>query len=246
MIDPIELHAYADGQLDQADRERIARQLESDFESKMELDSILSLKKLVSGNCHAVECRDEWKKCVGRLNELDKSKRAESFVGRYAWALCGIFFMAILIGGVVSRNSPSAGGQSTDIARVVASMSPTGGPVSKEPAKLRKWLDSLVGQAAASVSPERLNIVSASTGELDGARAARIILQDRSGEMALLLVNSDLNLGELTPTSTSAFRAGQLQGSNFIAWHNTGNTYVLVGNRSYDDLVKVASDKLVR
>ena len=77
MIDPLELHAYADGQLDKADRDRVARQLETDAASKAELDSIVALKQFVSAKCEAVECKEEWRKCVGRLNELDKSKRAE-------------------------------------------------------------------------------------------------------------------------------------------------------------------------
>lgn len=244
MIDPLELHAYADGQLEATDRARVSRQLETDPASKAQLDSILSLKQFVSTNCQAVECKDEWKKCLGRLNELDKAKRTESFVGKYAWALCGVFFVAILMGGVMSRNNPNSGRESADLARLAASFSPAGAPVSKEPVAMRRWLDSLVGQAAASVSPERLDIVSASTGELDGSRAAKLVLRDSGGDMALVMVNSNLNLDELPMGGEQPYHVGQLQGSNCIAWHDRENTLVLVGNRPYDELIPVAN-KLV-
>lgn len=246
MIDPLELHAYADGQLSNADRDRILRDLETDAVARAELDSIIALKAFVGRNAQPVECHDEWKACVGRLNELDKSRRTENFIGRYAWGLCGVFFLAIVMGGVMSRTGGSSSAQSADLARVVASLSPVSSPAPKEPAAMRRWLDELVGQAAASISPDRFDVVRSSTGEVDGHRAASIVIRDATGDMSLLMVNGMLSLDNLPLSPDGQFRTCELQGAHCIAWHDRGNTLVLSGSRSYDDLVKVAQTRLVR
>jgi anti-sigma factor RsiW len=245
MIDPLELHAYADGELERESEERIRRQLQSDPDSSAEVSSIQSLKGVVA-RLEAVECRREWKACVGRLDELDKIRRTESFVGRYAWALCGVIFLFILAGGITTRLAPSTSMASSDLARAVASLGPTSRPSSQQPAEVRQWLDRLVGRASDLISPEGLVVLGANSGEVDGYRVSQIELRDNAGDLALVVINADMTLGDMPSTTDARFRAGQLQGVNCLAWNDGGYTLVLAANRPYDQLAEAAKNIIIK
>ncbi len=235
MIDPLELHAYADKELDRESEDRVTRQLQQDPASQAELDTILGLKSTLQTHCKGEACASQWKACVGRLDELDKVKRTEHFVGKYAWALCGLFFMFILVGGVATRMSGSKGMGSSDLARAVASLGQPSSPSSQQPAEVRRWLDSLVGKASELISPENVVVGPVATGEIDGYRVAQINMRDGKGNLALLLMHADLDISDM-PSWNGDMRAGTLQGLNCLAWHKDGYTLVFAGDRPYDQL----------
>ena len=242
MIDPLELHAYADGELDKQGEARVRKLLESDAATQAELECIQNLKSSLKQHCQGVECEKTWQACVGRLNELDKTRRTESFVGRYAWALCGVFLLFILAGGVTSRLRPGGNMASPDLARAVASLGQINRPSTQQPEAVRQWLDSLVGRASALVSPDRITVEGAATGEIDGHRVVKMWLRDNVGELALLAVNSRLDMQNMTPSSDRRFMAGKVQGVNCVAWTDGSLAVALVADRSYDELVKAASN----
>ncbi|CAN5430017.1 hypothetical protein BH11ARM1_BH11ARM1_17760 [soil metagenome] len=245
MIDPLELHAYADGQLSKQDEGRVRASLKQDAAAQAELDSILSLKKALH-SVDAVECSAAWAKCVGRLDELDKANRTESFVGRYAWALCGVFFLCILGGGMFNRMSPGSQMQAADVARAAASLTPAAGPRSQEPAEVAHFLDDLVGKASKSLTPDRLQVVNGATGEVDGHRVSKLGLHDADGDLCLIIINDVLDLSNLKQASDPNFRVGSLQGMNSVAWTENNVTMILAGNRPFDALVSAATTKLLR
>lgn len=246
MIDPLELHAYADKELDRESEDRVSRQLQQDPASQAELDTILGLKSTLQAHCKPVACSNEWQACVGRMDELDKVRRTESFVGKYAWALCGIFFLFILVGGLGTRLGPSKGMGSPDLARAVASLGQASSPQSQQPQEVRRWLDSLVGTASQLISPDKVIVLGAATGEIDGYRVAQLELRDAKGDLALLVLSAQLDLSEMPNSSEPGLKAGKLQGVNSLAWNEDGYTLVFAGNRSYDDLAATLKSILSR
>jgi hypothetical protein len=247
MIDPGELHAFADGQLDKADHDRISRELELDAVSRAEVDSIIAIKTFVGTHAKVISCSDEWQACRARLAEIDKVLKPESLITRFAWAICGVFFVAILAGGILNR-TVGAGGRSGngELAQIVASMTPAGSANTGEPRELRKWLDTMVGQAAASVDPQRLDVLNRSYAEFDGKRAVRLGLRDASGDLSLVVIDGDVNLEELPASNVEPYRTGQLQSTNFIAWHEHGDTFLLSGARPFDQLIQTVETKITR
>ncbi len=235
MIDPLELHAYADKELDRESEDRVRRQLQQDPSSQAELDTILGLKAVLQTHCKTEACTTQWSACVDRLAELDKVQRTESFVGKYAWALCGVFFMFILVGGITSRMGPSKGIGSPDLARAVASLGQPSSPSSQQPKEVRKWLDSLVGKASELISPENVIVGPVATGQIDGYRVAQISMRDGKGNLALLLMNADLDISDM-PSWTADLKVGKLQGINCLVWNEGGYTLVFAGDRPYNEL----------
>jgi hypothetical protein len=247
MIDPLELHAYADGQLNQADEARVSQMLKQDAASRAEFESIVSLKKALQARCKPVECASEWKACLGRLDELDKSRRTESFVGRYAWGLCGAFFLFILAGGLFNRMRPAGEMQPADVARAAATLSPAAGPRSQEPREVAQYLDNLVGEASRTIAPERLRIVDGATGEVNGHRVAKLGLRDGEGELALIVINGQLDLSKLEDAPDPRLKEGKFLGTNSVAWvDQTGNTLILAGDRSYEELADTVLHRVIR
>jgi anti-sigma factor RsiW len=241
MIDPIELHAFADGELSSAREAVLRKQLAESPQAQAELQSILALKKALREKCIATECRLEWAGCVGRLNELDRARRAERFVGRYAWALCGVFLITILAGGLTSRNDGPESVSMSDISRIATTLAPSRTPPVQDEARER-WLDDLLGQARKSVDPNRVRILGYSGGQLDGRPVNVFSLQDGHGKFALLVLPGVYNLeGTQELPQDQAFKLGHLQGLNCVVWTDGRNTLSVVGKRTHEDLIQVAT-----
>ena len=240
MIDPIELNALADGELSPKEAEALRRRLEASPEDLAAYDSIVRVKQLLSTHSERVECRTEWKACVGRLDELDRTRRAERFVGRYAWVLCGVFFLAITAGGLTSRDRKSDSVTVSDLSRVATILNPRQTPPIQNEAR-EKLLDDLLGEARQSVDPRRMDIVGYSAGHLDGRPVTAFTLRDPNGTFGLLVLPGVLDLEGTAPLSDRAYKMGHLQGLNCIAWTDGQSTFSVVGDRAYEDLVAVAT-----
>ncbi|MGV3614821.1 MAG: anti-sigma factor family protein [Fimbriimonas sp.] len=241
MIDPIELHALADGELTPAQAEALRKQVEASPAAQAELQSIMALKRVLRDRVAATDCGDEWRACVGRLNELDRARRAEKFVGRYAWGLCGVFLLTILAGGLTTRNNRSDSVSMSDISRIATTLAPQRTPPALNAARER-WLDGLLGQARQSVDPNRVQILGYSDGQLDGRPVTVFSLQDVSGKFTLLVMPGVLNLeGTKELPRDQVFKLGHLQGMNCVVWTDGRNTLAVVANRNHEDLIQVAT-----
>jgi anti-sigma factor RsiW len=96
MIQRLDLHALADGELDKGEAKLLREALRDDPQAQAEYEVILNFKEMVVQQSVRHEAEDCWKACQVRMNEIDRSRRVESFVGRYAWAMCAVFFVLIL------------------------------------------------------------------------------------------------------------------------------------------------------
>ncbi len=82
MIDRNDLHALADNELSSEEQASLLRELESDANARVEYQNIVAMKTALKQSSTSPECGELWNRCQARLNELDKTKRVESFVGR--------------------------------------------------------------------------------------------------------------------------------------------------------------------
>jgi anti-sigma factor RsiW len=245
MIDPLELHAYADGELSKEERGKIEERLRNCAESRREIECIQNLKRAIRSECKAVECEAEWGRCTERIRELNQSRRATTFVSRYAWAMCAVFFVFILAGAFVNRTIGGSQMQGADLARVVSTLAPVGGPASQEPEAIGTWLDSLLGHARHSVSPDRLDIRGAQRGEIDGHPVVQLQCRDAAGDMSLLIVNGILDFSNMPSFGNTDFRVSTVQGMNCLVWTDGRFSMALVGNRPYQELHDVVARKIV-
>ncbi|RYG39418.1 hypothetical protein EON81_01120 [bacterium] len=239
MIEIVELHAYVDGELSKADADRVRLAVMADPRLAAEVQAIETMRAAVARHARACECEEAWKGCVGRLNELDRSRRVEGFFGRYALALSGDVFMAIVAGGLMNRGATPV--QTQDLARAVAGFLPSGSTATATPAQ-RKWVDALLKQADVSLDPSRLYSGPSAWGEFDGHPVVRVPLKDATGEMALLVFDRNTSFGGLVPLdSEGRYSAGKIAQLNCVVWSGQQGSFVLVGDRSAQDLGEVAA-----
>jgi len=247
MIDSLELHALADGELSADERQRLELQLQQDAALKREYDAICTVKQAIRIHVRPVPCDPQWNACSARIAALKRTKRVEQVTGKYAWALCGGLAVFILLVGVSNRSQNPGGVPGSEIASATANLVPAGAPPSQQHAFVEQWLDGLLGQARRSISPERMQIVGAATGDLEGRRITRLSLRDASGDLGLIAVSGIVRFNGFQPyQSAQGFVTGKVQGADCIAWTDSSNTYVLIGSRSYDDLVAVAQTRLIQ
>src|SRR5579862_8493519 len=122
-MDPIEIHALADGELDRKAAASLRERMKTDHAARAELDAVLNLKDLVKNHSVNYECDEVWRVCVGRLKELDRSTQVQGYVGKYAWTLCGVLFLAILGGRYAVKDVRGDSARATDLARIFGGQS---------------------------------------------------------------------------------------------------------------------------
>ncbi|AIE83548.1 anti-sigma factor family protein [Fimbriimonas ginsengisoli] len=239
MIDPIELHAWADGEIAPERESAIRTALAESPESRAELEAILGVKRLLREKVKPVECHAEWKACASRIKELNRTRKVERFVsGRTAWGLAGGLFGVILLAGMFKHAPEDANIHSADLARLVTNFGPSRG---MDPAT-KKDVDQLLIEAGQSLDPNRLSVLSSARGEVDGRPVTRLALRDAAGDLALVMVPDLLQLDGLGEVRRDhSYRLGHIGQWNCIAWAEGRYTMMLVADRSYEDLVTTAS-----
>ena len=85
MIDRLDIHAYADRELAPEEMARLEKEIAASPDATRELDAIHGLKNCLQTKVEQADCARLWTGCIGRLNELDKVKKAEYFVGKWAF-----------------------------------------------------------------------------------------------------------------------------------------------------------------
>lgn len=241
MIDPNELHAFADGELDSQRADQIRRLLATSEPHRREYDSIVAMKQAIRTQVVVIESRECWQSCRVRITELDRTRRTERFVGRYSWAICGVFFAVIVAGGLQTRNSNNDSVSVSDMSRIATTLAAPQAPPAQDAARER-WLDALLGAARQSVDPNRLSIDGYASGQLDMRPVSVFYLHDLEGRVTLMVMPGNLDLEGSRPVQTDGrFKAGHLGGQNCVVWADGRNTWTLVADRGYEDLVRTAS-----
>jgi anti-sigma factor RsiW len=239
MIDPLDIQAYADGELSPEDRARVEREIAASESATAELVRIRALKSFLAEKSEAVDGDDVWTRCVSRLDELDRSRRVEGFVGRYAWGLCGLFFLVILAGGVFNRaNQQSV--RTGDVASYVAGLGPSssGGVIDDKMLQVKRGLNSLLKNLQQAQASDQIILTGQREGiSRDGRRVVAFDMRDSRGVMSLLVIPGVTTIDAMSETdATGAFGAGMIGQSNYVCWVDGGYALVLIGDRSPQEL----------
>lgn len=238
MSQEIELvHALADGELDAVEEARARQLISESAELSAEYEWARSIKSALLTHCKPIANDEAWQRCIGRLDDLDKVKGTESFVGKWAWVFCGALLLMILAGGVVSRTFGSRTVSNTQIAGLLDPIG-SGTAANKVPNV----------QVANSVDLSKFQRTSVVGGYLENDRAfVKYGLRDQVGLSGLALAivqGADRIEGLDQSTSNALIKSGKLNGINSVTWSVQGNTCVLFGERPTDELVSLAEEMM--
>jgi len=241
MIDRTELHSLADNELPPERAQELAAQLELDSQARLELAAIKATKDCLKANSPAVQDSELWTRCRMRLEELDKARRIESFVGKYAWGICGVFFVAIAMGGFFNRFLLKSV-NSSQVAGYVATMSPIPVPQSRSQSEIDPFFRQVVGESMGSRPPE-LRITAFGENDVPGNRLSFVRLDDGFGPVAVVALHDVQHVSGLFEyEQDSQYKYGQIDGVNALFWNRAdGVICVAVGNRAYSEIHQIVT-----
>lgn len=241
MTEPTQLHALADGELAPQEVQTLREALKADSKAAAELNAILNLKDLLAKNAVAHADPEVWKGCVRRLDAIDKTRRVEGFLGRYAWALCGALFLFILSGRVAMRNVQGDSARISDILPFARS----GRHATAQSRMESNAYRAILNAVSRNLDPKEIQVFEPVYGRVHDFPAVRVPLRDREGDLVLTDVGGSLDLQDTAPFPTDATLAtGIVDGQNCVVWKTEGETWVLNpvnGPRSLESLREVAT-----
>jgi len=234
------IHAYADGELSGAEAQMVREWIANDERARAEYDAILNLKAFVRTHAATYTSEETWRLCMGRLAEIDRSKRAENFVNRYAWALCAFVFGCILVAGAIQRNPSNRPVDTAQMAQMFASVNASDAQ-QRNVAALDAWIDRRFAEANESSRPDRLEMTQPMEAEFDGKPVLMTTLRDGKGFANLMVCQGVESISGLTPIDSEGHYQGGYLGSNgLVAWRVNGACLILTGDRSPSELVDLA------
>ena len=182
---------------------------------------------------------DIWSRCSARLDELDRAKRIEGFVGKYAWGICGVFLVAIALGGFFNRAWVKSV-RSEEVAGYVSSMSPVPVSNSRSQSDLDPAVRQVLGESFNSRPPE-IRVTALGTQEIPGNRATVVVLDDGYGALAVFALHDVRQVSGLYDyEQDSDYKCGQINGSNALFWSRPdGVICMAVGTRSFGDIYRI-------
>ncbi len=238
MMEPTQLHALADGELTPGEAHALREALKTDPRAAGEVDAVLNFKEFLARNSVRHADEDAWRACVRRLDAIDRSRRAEGFVSRYAWALCGVMFLFIVSGRAAMRNVRGDSARPADLARFL------GAParVTERNRMDSRLYEAILGQVGRNLDPKEIQFGMPSSGNVNGFPAQRFPMRDGEGDLVLTHVGGLLDLQYTEPLPSNAdVSFGMVDGTNGLVWHRAGETWVLSGARSVNALDEVAT-----
>lgn len=238
MSDWLDIHAYADGQLDGDEKRSVEERLKTCEKSQAELRAVQGLKAVVQEKCPSMHCQETWERSRKRLDEIDRTKRAEFFVGKYAWGICAIFFVVIFSAAMFNRTM-GGGLRTGDV--LASSLSSVGSPRSQAPSEQQKWLQGFLPEQRLSMPENNIRVLGGAVGQMDGKKIVRLNLEDGKGELALFIVSQVNHVDDMQQLQGhSMYSAGRVNNRNCLTWNDGGWAYLMIGERSIDELVHAA------
>lgn len=224
------MNAWADGALTAEEAAQAQALAQSDPAAANEHAWALYVKDRL-GELPSAEVPDGlWKTCTGRLDAIDRVRTAERAVGKYSWALCGVFVVAILSAAFMNRSNPARALSSTSVASLVSGLSPVS---ATQPADaLRTVREGMPGAPVHEGSFELLNVA---VGHVDGRRAAKVRMRDAEGPFELFLVAGAVGIEGLAP-GPDGYAEGTINGESAVAWTEGGYLVLVTSDRSPEDV----------
>ncbi len=240
MTEPDIWHAYVDGELSTQEKANCQALVEQSCECRSAVVSIESLKNFTRTNAAEIHCEKTWEHCCGRLHELERTTKADRFIARYAWGICGVLFISIIGGGMVNRMNGGSHVDSAAFMQNAASLGPSIAPSSKDRAQ-GDWVAEILGEARSVINANNIRVKGLEIGDIAGFPAKKLLLEDNAGTLSLLLTDVDLAVDGMEPVEGSNVYLHTGMGiGGCVRWRMNGRTFFLIGNRSTESLVAVA------
>ncbi len=237
MSDWLDIHALADGQLDGEERRRAEERCASDASSAAELRSVQTLKDTLRYKAEPQTCAKTWSRCRDRLAEMDRARRVESFVGKYAWGLTSLFLVAILGAALFNQSAGPRELRTGDVAKLVSGVAQIAPTREAMPEDMKAW----IRNAPLRLEMNGFQVQMLDQGVWQGRHIARFRLVDRAGALALLVVRGVDSIDGVAPLAgRSGYFAGTMDSMSCVNWLDQGVSLSLVGPRSFEELAIVA------
>lgn len=225
----LELHAYVDGQLSEEQVNALQAKLNTHEAFALQYTQLRLLKSTISRMPSISPEPKVWKQCVSRLDALDSSRKTERFVTKYAWGICGLFFLMILVGGGLDRMGFAKHIGTGEVSQVASGLGFGTAPSSS--GQMPEILKNL------QIPIRRLTLLGTQQGMINGCIFNRYLLTDGHGPLVLIQFNCDQSLDGLSPLNGSTdWQVGQIGTGNCVAHYLGNQVTVLVGNRSVQEL----------
>lgn len=234
--DLLKVHALIDGQLDEAESREVKSHVAGCNVCNAEFLAVSSLKSVLSAKTEKVETKESWAKCQKRLNEIDRTSKVESFVGRYSWAMCAVLFLVIVSASFTNHVFGRTNVRSGEVANMMSTMSPLSSIKPSTWFDSQKWLEQTFGSAPAQKQPEGTKVLGMGRCTVNGLRAAQLLLADSQGPVRLLVIDAEGYEGATRMESRSRYLVGRINGQNSLVWTDERFTFVLVGDRPFEAL----------
>lgn len=245
MIDRVLLNAYVDGELTADERRVVEAALAESEALQREVASIRSLKSYVAAQVQPITCPETWRRSVGRLDEIDRARKIESFVGRNSWALCGAVALILVAGGLFSERPGHRESRSAAFAQASAGF--------LSPGAARRTQDEVIDRALRGmIDQTRTAMLQGPLVREDGVYQgpngpfARFSILDKGAEITMVITSAllDMNQLEVIPGEPGYFIA-KTNGENLVVWRAGNASMFLSGDVDHAVLVAFAKQYCV-
>ena len=233
------IHAYADGECDEAEKALVEQHLAADGKAANELKWAQTLPGLVAQRCQTTPCQETWSKAMSRLDAIDKTKRTEGVVAKFGWAFCGVFLVAIVAAGITNRTVGSRVISGTQMSSLFDSLRPVSQPVASSPDRVRFQI---IQDSPVVSLPVGMSFLEGRIGQFDGKSAESVYLRDRTGVLMLCMIKDLDRVADLQPGAFGdKYAVGIVNGTMCASWKQSGYTLLLMGDRTGDELKALAT-----
>lgn len=250
MSDWMNMHALADGALDPEAKAAAEAQASQNPALRNELETVQNLKTLLNKHSASAASQSEisqsWKQCVRRLDEIDKAKKVNAFVGRYAWVMSGLLFVVIASAAIMNRLGGSDPLQAGDIPRMMSGLTPISAPSKPNVEDMQRWMREATDNAPFKLPNESVRVAAYAQSVVNGRKVVQFNLVDGNGAMTLLIVAGTDAIEGCEPMARTDYEALRIDDTNAIAWHANNSALLLLGDRTFDQLVQFAENIRIR
>jgi anti-sigma factor RsiW len=238
-----QLSRLADGDLTGEERTAIESHLNTSAPLRAEYRWVMFVKKAVSAKCSPKVNDEVLQVCLRRIQEVERSRRTESFVTRHAWALTGALAFVIVGGALAQRTMQRPGLGETQMASIVGGAAPVRESLDLDSRRAEDAFQKLrqsLGPVELNPVPE-LRPVFMEEGFLDGHSFARVLLEDEAGNR-FWLVGIENRTGKLDIQGErrGSYVLGEMNGLNAVSWCEGEVAVVMAGDANTETLVSYA------
>ena len=238
------VHAYADGELDPAEKAEVERLIQDDPRARAEHAWAVQIRQTLRTKTATYDSSEAWKASVARLDEIDAvtgDKRVESIVGRFSWGIAAILLGVIVVAGVLNRGK--AGTLSNQELAGLVSDTPFS---QQQDIDSSKKIDEIARERLGADMPDiqpLLAVTHVSVGKIENRPVMKVDLADITGPMSLYIVKGVDNFENFQRIPGSRdFFGGTLNGLSCVSWTDSQFGYMVIADRSLDETLSIADD----